>query len=93
MSITDTDLMTLASLSELDARRPRDLPAGIGRGALRRLDRFQLAKGTADSGYLRTANGTGVLRNHTGRLEILTLMGKLNDAQLAEISAILARRR
>lgn len=95
MPITDGDLVALAALSEWEPRRLRDMPDGVGRAALTRLERFKLAK-VADrhgaDGYLRTPNGTGVLRNHAGRLDILRRLGKLTDAQAAEVAAVTAPR-
>jgi hypothetical protein len=89
MAITDKDLMALAALSETDARAVRHLPKGIGQAALVRLSGLKLAKqhgSRTGDWYIRTAEGSGVLRNHSGRLEILRRAGKLNAAQLAEIA-------
>jgi hypothetical protein len=91
VAITDTDLIALASLSETDTRLVRDMPKGIGAAALHRIVQLKLAKlGGSQIGdyYTRTTAGTGVLRNNSGRLEQLRMMGKLDIVQLAEIAAI-----
>lgn len=91
MPVTDTDLIALAALSETNSRRVRDMPRGIGPAALARLERLSLVmqEGSRLSDwYKRTAAGTGVLRSHTGRLEQLKLMGKLDIVQLAEIATV-----
>lgn len=44
MAITDNDLIALSSLSEVDRRRVRDMPRGIGPAALLRLERLLLVK-------------------------------------------------
>lgn len=91
MAVTDTDLIALASLSEKDARRVRDMPRGVGPAALIRLERLMLVKqegSRLSDWYTRTAAGTGVLRNSAGRLEQLKLLGKFDIVQLAEIASI-----
>ncbi|WP_377806564.1 hypothetical protein [Azospirillum sp. A29] len=91
MAITDNDLIALSSLSEVDRRRVRDMPRGIGPAALLRLERLLLVKregARISDCYTRTAAGTGVLRNNAGRLEQLKLSGKLDIVQLAEIATI-----
>lgn len=93
MAVTDTDLIALASLSETDRRRVRDMPRGIGPAALLRLDALKLAKQVGSrlsDHYTRTPEGTGVLRNNAGRLEQLRMMGKFDIVQLAEIAKIMS---